>query len=448
MTASAAEFNLRKVGIRMTRHRYQKGTLKSFVPAAKGKPKRQLPRGTFWARWYRYIRQKDGTEKRSPREKILTKELARSFRIGTEHEGPLSKADAQRLLDLLIARDSGTYTPPDTNATFGQVARDYLALVEPGWGPHTLRTSKGIIEYALIGGKLGSRPVVELDEAELQKFLNEHITSGASRSKLAKLLLYLRNILDHAVMKKIIPANPARNPGYRLKAKSRKPVSGRYLTMEECQRLLGGVVGQDHLILRVLIQLGLRSEELFALRRDDVIGDLLRIDEAIVDGASATVKTEASEASVYIPPDLLVEIRSLLQYLDPDPRAWLFPSPKGKPWGSQNYLNRVLKPAAIQAGVGVYTRQNRKGEEIETTDVNFQVLRRTCATLFGSKAKDPRDTQAQLRHSDPAVTLRHYQKSIPASVRSAALAFEEELMSTIPKSFEQDLNRSKSTEEP
>jgi integrase len=59
--------------------------------------------------------------------------------------------------------------------------------------------------------------------------------------------------------------------------------------------------------------------------------------------------------------------------------------------------------------------------------VNFQVLRRTCATLLGAKAKDPRDTQAQLRHADPSVT-RHYQKSIPASVKAAAVALESELV--------------------
>src|SRR5438094_7802071 len=93
------------------------------------------------------------------------------------------------------------------------------------------------------------------------QFLNEHVTGRASRSKLSKLLLYLRNILDHAVMKKLIPANPARNPGYRLKAKSRKAVSGRYLSMEECQRLLSVVSGADHLAFRIFIQLGLRSEE-------------------------------------------------------------------------------------------------------------------------------------------------------------------------------------------
>jgi integrase len=155
---------------------------------------------------------------------------------------------------------------------------------------------------------------------------------------------------------------------------------------------------------------------------------MLRIDEAIVEGSSAGVKSEASAASVYIPPDLQIEMRTWLEHLSSDSRALLFPSPTGRPWRSQNYLNRVLKPAAVRAGVGVYLRRTRAGNEVESTDVNFQVLRRTCATLFGEKAKDPRDTQAQLRHADPSVTLRHYQKSIPASVRAAAVALEVALI--------------------
>ena len=195
-------------------------------------------------------------------------------------------------------------------------------------------------------------------------------------------------------------------------------------------------------MLRILIQLGLRSEELFALRRNDIDGDTLRIDEAIVEGAPAAVKTDASKATLYVPPDLQVHLQDWLGKLPPDPQAWVFPSPKGRPWGSQNYLNRVLKPAAIRAGVGVFKRKTGKGEEVDSTDVNFQVLRRTCATLFGAIAKDPRDTQAQLRHSDPSVTLRHYQKSIPASVQSAAMAFESELMGK-RKRIERVLNRSK-----
>lgn len=62
------------------------------------------------------------------------------------------------------------------------------------------------------------------------------------------------------------------------------------------------------------------------------------------------------------------------------------------------------------------------------TALNFQSLRRTSSTLFGARAKDPKLTQAHMRHSDPHVTLKHYQQAIPAGVRSAAIALEAELL--------------------
>src|SRR5207245_11038561 len=106
-----------------------------------------------------------------------------------------------------------------------------------------------------------------------------------------------RAIFKHARKKKIVLENPTED----LRAKSKKRASERYLSVEECQRLLSALTGRDHLIVRMLVQLGLRPEELFALRRDDAQGDQLRVDEALVAGRSAAVKTEASEAYVYIP---------------------------------------------------------------------------------------------------------------------------------------------------
>jgi integrase len=425
---TAVDFDLRRIGIHMPRSRYQRGTLSASVPAGKGRPERKLPRGTFWAQWYQYVREASGKEHRRRREKIIDRALAQKYQISVDYDGPLNKSDAQRVLDLLIAADSGTYVRPDTAATLEQVAREYLATTEPGWGPHTVRTSKGLIQHDLIEGKLGQRPVADLTEIELQRFLNGYVAAGASKSKLSKLLLYLRSILDFAVMKKIITANPAKSPGYKLKAKSKRPVSERYLSTEECRSLLSAVIGRDRLITRTLIQLGLRPEELFALRRDDVAGDALRIDEAIVEGLSSPVKSDASAAHVYIPPDLQIEFETWMECSEADLHSWLFPAVRGGVWGLKNYLNRVLKPAAIRAGVGVFVKKNKRGVEVKKTDVNFQVLRRTCGTLFGEKAKDPRDTQAQLRHADPTVTLRHYQKSVPANVKAAAIALEADLM--------------------
>lgn len=99
---------------------------------------------------------------------------------------------------------------------------------------------------------------------------------------LKKLLLHIRCIFKHARKRKIMVENPTED----LRAKSKQRVCERYLSVDECRRLLSVLVGRDHLIVRMFIQLGLRPEEMFALRRDDVQGDRLRIDEALVEGQS------------------------------------------------------------------------------------------------------------------------------------------------------------------
>lgn len=337
------------------------------------------------------------------------------------------------MLDLLIAQDSGVYIRPDTAATVAMVAREYLALHEPNWGPHMLRTAGNLVRKHIINGKLGERSIAELGETELQMWLNEYVNDGSSKSLLQNLLLHVRAIWKHARKKRIMTENPTED----LRAKSKKRVCERTLDLEECKRLLSAVDGRDHLIVRMFIQLGLRPEEAFALRRDDVESDALRIDEAIVDGKVAPVKTEASDALVYIPPDLYTELIEWMGDSDGEPREWLFQPSRGRsniPLNANNYRERVLQPAAIRAGVGVSDtgKKDENGKPILRTDVDFRALRRTCATLFGDCAKDPKTTQSQLRHADPRITLKHYQKSVPASVRAAAVALEYELTRKSP----------------
>jgi integrase len=245
------------------------------------------------------------------------------------------------------------------------------------------------------------------------------------------LKLHLRATFKHARRQGIIVEDPTED----LRAKSKRRVCERYLSMDECRRLLSVFIGRDHLIVRISIQLGLRPEETFALRRNDVLGDQLRIDEALVYGKSGPVKTEASHAFVYIPPDLQTELRHWLEISEGDPHDWLFRPSRGRksngPLNPNNYRERVLQPGAIKAGVGVIEtgKKDEKGRAILKTDVDFQALRRTCATLFGDKAKDPKSTQSQMRHADPAITLKLYQKSVPESVKAAAISFEADLIS-------------------
>jgi integrase len=164
--------------------------------------------------------------------------------------------------------------------------------------------------------------------------------------------------------------------------------------------LFAVVAGPDHLAIRILVQLGLRSEELFALRRNDALDAELVIDEAVVNGPTKEPKTLASASRVHVPADLAIELKHYLETIDANPAAWLFPSTrKGIPARPGNFLRRVLKPAAIQAGIAL--SKDAAGED--TTALNFQSLRRTSATLFGARAKDPKSTQAHMRHADPAL---------------------------------------------
>jgi integrase len=204
----------------------------------------------------------------------------------------------------------------------------------------------------------------------------------------------------------------------KIEYKSRKRKSERYLSIEECRTLLSTLFGRDHLIARMFIQLGLRPEELFALRRNDVGEDFIEIDEAFTKGQLKETKTEESAARVYVPPDLMVELRMWMRSASGNPHDWLFPAARRRgsgelrPMSPNNYRNRVLKPLAEKAGI---------------PDLDLLTLRRTCATHFGQKAT-PKDTQAQLRHADPWTTLKYYQQSIPESVKRAAVALESEII--------------------
>ena len=91
---------------------------------------------------------------------------------------------------------------------------------------------------------------------------------------------------------------------------------------------------------------------------------------------------------------------------------FLFPSVQaGKPMSYNTYLKKVLQP--IAEGVGV-------------PGLTFQSLRRTFATL-AQKHGLPKDLQTQIRHADPAMTLRVYAKQIPESVAAMVEALDREI---------------------
>jgi integrase len=69
-----------------------------------------------------------------------------------------------------------------------------------------------------------------------------------------------------------------------------------------------------------------------------------------------------------------------------------------------NILSRHIKPAARKLGIGW---------------VNWQVLRRSCATWMVEAGADPKAVQGQMRHSRISTTMDIYAQIVPASQRRA-----------------------------
>jgi integrase len=76
-----------------------------------------------------------------------------------------------------------------------------------------------------------------------------------------------------------------------------------------------------------------------------------------------------------------------------------------------NMMRRVLKPAAVEAGLGTWAGTGR--ERRADTWVGFHTFRHTCATMLFRAGWNAVQVQKFLGHSDPGFTLRTYVHLLP-----------------------------------
>jgi integrase len=360
------------------RDRYQEGSV-----VLVGKRVKKW-RGHF----YVYQRQTDGSEVRRFRNILL------GLKAG------MDKGEARAKLREIIALETKDVAPAPINVTLRWYYENrFLPQKEAQWKVTSRPKTKRFIENYLLK-RFGDTLLSDLGKFSLQTYLNE-LAPKFSKSVLTKTRVYLNAILEEAVELEFLSKNPAR----KLAApRSGKRVASQPLTPEQIPQVLFHLGDRDRLIVRMFLVLGLRPGEMFALRWDDKDGNSLRIDSSIVDGIEVETKTEGSDAAVWLPASIETELefwRSANQ--NPSPESFIFPSSRGTPINTNNFLFRVLKEAGKRTGIKSLTHQ---------------MLRRTCSTYM-AQLTTVKDVQAHLRHSSSKTTLEHYIKSVPESVRVA-----------------------------
>lgn len=157
----------------------------------------------------------------------------------------------------------------------------------------------------------------------------------------------------------------------------------RYLSADEGRRLLLAAAAWPHLedILIVGLQTGLRRDELFSLRKDDVDLSLDLVN--VLDGKGGKART--------VPLDPDGEARRVLERLRKDSRSpWIFTSPH-----SGKKLTRV----------DMSLRQACEAAEIEP--ITLHVLRHTFCTRLAAAGVDIRTIQELAGHANINTTMRY-----------------------------------------
>lgn len=369
------------------------------------KPVGKAPRKTWRGFYYVYERDVDGVEMRRHR----------SATIGLVSE--FTKTQAREKLREIIKSvprsDASTVAKHDMT-----LLQFWLAVARPMWVPTWKESSRketaaNIDRYVLRA--LGHHKLSQITKAMLQIHIND-LAATYSSSVVEKARIWSSKLLQEAADNNFITRNPALKPNgdAALVMPETRPISRPLADVELLRENIHKFPIRERIVVRLSVVLGLLTAEILALRRNDVQGMTLRIDEGNRYGKITTPKSKARKASVWMTPPIRQQLVEWMNSMkDKDAEAFLFPAPAGGLMRPDNWRSRFWRPAVKAAGMPGLT---------------LQMCRRTCGTYMNDQTNaSPKDIQAHLRHAQASTTMDIYVQEIPASVRRSVEGLDRAL---------------------
>jgi integrase len=295
----------------------------------------------------------------------------------------MSKSDAEAKRDELIAEaNARNAQAPDPDITFGRFLEGIaLPFLRSKWKRSTAATTENRIDHHL-KAKFGEEKLSALSLKGLQAFLGEKAKT-LSRSVVAHLRWDLRAVFKLAAAEGYVE----RDPTGALYTPKAAETSGRpTLTKEEAEHYIKTLEQRERVIAHLAIFCGMRPGEILALQRRHIATDCksLIVEQRLYRGDIDTPKTRTSARKVAIPPKTGSHLREWMELVGSDPESWVFASEnEANPLWRDNVWYRHMKPKLDTIGLGW---------------ANFQVLRRTHASLGHDAGIDPKVAADQRGH--------------------------------------------------
>jgi len=299
----------------------------------------------------------------------------------------LTKGDAKEKLAELIreARQGGDIT------LFGPfVEGPYLDFYSRKWKASTAENNKQRVRTHLVAA-YRDRPLASFKRDELQDFLDRK--RGMSFSVVDHLRWDLKQIFDMAIAEGHIRLNPAL---LLFTPREAKRPFRRVMTIQEVAAVCSALGMRERLITKLAIVAGMRPGEIFGLKWGRVAETFAEVRQRVYRGLVDTPKTHHSERDAALASGVMVELEQWRSLgLGASAEAFVFPSERGTALSKDNVWRRNMEPKLTAVGLGW---------------CNFQVMRRTHATLMRQLKADPKLVADQLGHSVD-VSLNVYAQS-------------------------------------
>jgi integrase len=222
--------------------------------------------------------------------------------------------------------------------------------------------------------EFGNRPIGQITAAELQDWqARKHQTNKPATVN--RMMCRLRHMFNKAVEWELLDESPMR----RIKFLRENNARLRYLSLEECQKLLSACIAPHmRAIATIALHTGMRRGEILNLRGRDI--DLVSGHLVIRDAKNGEPR--------HIPMDSTV--RDLLSgYIPTSSDSYVFPSASG---GRLYTFQKAFRNARTRAGM---------------PDLHFHDLRHTFASLFMMNGGDLYVLKGILGHKSISMTQRY-----------------------------------------
>jgi len=292
----------------------------------------------------------------------------------------MTKGEAREEVARIVEEENAR-RQADRAWKFGEfVEQIYFPYYSRKWKHSTRENNINRVRVHLVSA-FGDRELSSCRRDELQNLLDAKATP-LSFSVVDHLRWDLKQIFDMAVAE----GQVVRNPALLLftPKDARKPVRPA-MTIREVQLCFSVLDQRELLIAKLAVLAGMRPGEIFGLTWGRLTATYADIRQRVYRGVVDTPKTDQSLRKAALSEGVAAEIESWRR-LAADSRedAWVFPSERLKPLSKDNCWRRSMHPKLDAVGLGW---------------CNFQVMRRTHATLMKTLGVDGKLVADQLGHS-------------------------------------------------